>query len=33
MRSAFTEIAHKGQPNEKVGAVLSEKEVRAVWKS
>jgi hypothetical protein len=29
----LTKLAKKGQPNDKVGAVLSEKEVRAVWKS
>jgi hypothetical protein len=29
----LTELSRKGQPGEKVGAVLSEKEVRAVWKS
>jgi hypothetical protein len=29
----LTELSKKGQPGEKVGAVLSEKEVRAVWKS
>jgi hypothetical protein len=29
----LTKLAHKGQPNDKVGAVMSEKEVRAVWKS
>jgi hypothetical protein len=29
----LTELSRKGQPGEKVGAVLSEKEVRAVWKA
>lgn len=27
----LTKLANKGQPNEKVGAVLSEKEIKAVW--
>jgi hypothetical protein len=29
----LSRLARKGQPGEKVGAVLSEDEVRAVWKS
>lgn len=29
----FAKLAKKGQPHERVGAVLSEKEVRAVWTS
>jgi hypothetical protein len=29
----LSELAKKGQPNEKVGAVLDEKAVRAVWRS